>query len=144
MGEVDSGAAMTLIARQTATVEPIILEPLAEIDQRHALRVDLLLTSHDLCDLRGPSWTTLRTLTDLGLASRIGVPHVPRLSDGEDDLRHLFELAVDGGAFDLVVSTPLRRSLGFGKIIQPPPGWLVSFERLRLEHGLPSTCSGRG
>jgi len=145
------------------TRSPRILQDLSlliELDQRHAVRVDVPLPAIDpelalLIEPREPApdarlWAVSQLAAE-GITTRVVVkPVLPGVNDGEDALQALFEAAAEAGAGDIVLDTvPAARaqlSLWPGAKKSGPgrEALLTLFRRLRLEHGFPKTQPGRG
>jgi len=145
------------------TRSPRILQDLSlliELDQRHAVRVDVPLPAIDpelalRIEPREPApdarlWAVSQLAAE-GITTRVVVkPVLPGVNDGEDALQALFEAAAEVGAGDVVLDTvPAARaqlSLWPGAKKSGPgrEALLTLFRRLRLEHGFPKTQPGRG
>ena len=145
------------------TRSPRILQDLSlliELDQRHAVRVDVPLPAIDpelalRIEPREPApdarlWAVSQLASE-GITTRVVVkPVLPGVNDGEDALQALFEAAAEAGAGDIVLDTvPAARaqlSLWPGAKKSGPgrEALLTLFRRLRLEHGFPKTQPGRG
>lgn len=121
-----------------ALTRPADLRLLSEIDQHHALEIDLLLTSRDLADLHTPGWRFLRSLTDHGLATRAGLRFVRGLSDREFHLHRLFQATLEGGVYDLFPVLDPADSRAALRV------WTATWERLRLNYDCPRLRPGRG
>lgn len=130
-----AGLAVVVTTRSPEVVEQ--LELLAELDQRHAVTVDMLIAGSDphSPDLR----ERLRAVSDLaadGITTRLVVTEPPSPAHGlpeggEAGFRRLFEAAGESRAYDVVTD-------GLS------PVWRRIFDRLRLEYGFPRPLPGRG
>jgi DNA repair photolyase len=145
------------------TRSPRVLQDLSlliELDQKHAVRVDVPLPAvHPelalLIEPREPEpqarlWAVSQLAAE-GITTRVVVkPVLPGVNDGEEELKALFEAAADAGANDIMLEPvpaarsqlslwPGARKSGPGRDVL-----LTTFRRLRLEHGFPRTQPGRG
>lgn len=145
------------------TRSPRVLQDLSlltELDQRHAVRVDVPVPAVDAelvrrLEPREPEpearlWAVSQLASE-GITTRVVVaPVLPGVNDGEDSLQALFEAAAEAGACDIVLDAvpaaraqlplwPGARKSGAGREVL-----LATFRRLRLEHGFPRTLPGRG
>lgn len=146
------------------TRSPRVLQDLSlltEIDQRHAVRVDVPLAAVNpelakRIEPREPEpearlWTVSQLAAE-GIATRVLVkPLLPGVNDGEESLRALFEAALEAGACDVVAgSIPAARPrrLPWGSWAtgedRSREDLLATIRRLRLEHGFPRAMPGRG
>jgi DNA repair photolyase len=146
------------------TRSPRVLQDLSlltEVDQRHAVRVDVPLAAVDRdlakqIEPREPDpearlWAVSQLASE-GIATRVLVkPLLPGVNDGEDALRALFEAALEAGACDVVAgSIPAARPrrLPWGPWTtgedRTREDLLATIRRLRLEHGFPRATPGRG
>lgn len=128
------------------------LDLLVELDQRHAVTVDVLIAAadpegaHDLepAGTAAPAerFDLVRVLATAGIAARVlCTPILPGLNNSAAALRRLCEQARESGATD-VLPAPHHPAL-------PPTSaesrsLLALFHRLRLEHGFPRGLPGRG
>ncbi|HEX3131441.1 MAG TPA: hypothetical protein VH394_29155 [Thermoanaerobaculia bacterium] len=146
------------------TRSPRVLQDLSlltELDQRHAVRVDIPLAAVD-CELakkiepREPEpearlWAVAQLASE-GINTRILIkPLLPGVNDGEEALRALFEAALEAGACDVVVGAipaarPRRLPWGSWATTEDRSreDLLATIRRLRLEHGFPRATPGRG
>ena len=133
--------ALRLIAQVDQDLED--LTALLEIDQHHALQIDLILNVEELTDFDRPTWRMARALSDLGIAVRLGFHYVPDASDQEFHLYRLFETALKQGAFDLfpVAAATPRTASPTERVLT---SWLANCERLRLEYSCPREIVSRG
>lgn len=146
------------------TRSPRVLQDLSlltELDQRHAVRVDIPLAAVDRelakkIEPREPEpearlWAVAQLAAE-GITTRVLVkPLLPGVNDGEESLRALFEAALAAGACDVVAgSIPAARPR---RLPWGPWGTtedrsredlLATIRRLRLEHGFPRAMPGRG
>ena len=109
------GLAITITTRSTDILEQI--ELLVELDQRHAITVDLLIASHEpgSPDLE-ESLRTVSALSAHGITTRLVLtdpPQLPLSGDVASRFRHLFEAARACRAFD-VAAVPLDGATGIG------------------------------
>lgn len=144
------------------TRSPRVLQDLAllaELDQRHMVRVDVPLASVDAeaalkIEPREPEpearlWAVSRLASE-GIATRVVIkPLVSGINDGEDSLRALFEAALEAGACDVILeAAPAAKARFFPwparKQESEPEALLATIRRLRLEHGFPRSTPGRG
>ena len=146
------------------TRSPRVLQDLSlltELDQRHAVRVDVPLAAVDpelakRIEPREPEpearlWAVSQLAAE-GIATRVVVkPLLPGVNDGEESLRALFEAALEAGACDVVAgSIPAARPrrLPWGPWAagedRSREDLLATIRRLRLEHGFPRATPGRG
>ncbi|MES1244206.1 MAG: hypothetical protein ABUT39_21555 [Acidobacteriota bacterium] len=155
---------------EITTRSPRILQDLSlltDLDQRHAVRVDVPLAAvvRELAkrvEPREPEpearlWAVSQLAAE-GIATRVIVkPILPGVNDGEDALRALFEAALEAGAGDVVAgSIPAARPrrLPWGPWTasaalaasedRTREDLLATIRRLRLEHGFPRSTPGRG
>ncbi len=151
------GIALTILTRSPLLLRDLDL--LAELDQRHALRVGVVIGAADAAVARrvepqrgaakaerGASpaerFSLVRELADRGIAtSVICAPIVPGFNNSAAALGRLLDRAAAAGAAD-VVPAPRHPAL-------PPTPFesrhlLPLFQRLRLEHGFPRALPGRG
>jgi hypothetical protein len=155
------GLSLTVLTRSPLLLRDLDL--LAELDQRHAVRVGVVIGAADRALARriepqarpwqdagervtGASpaerFALVRELADRGIdASVVCTPLVPGFNNGAAALCRLFERAAAAGAAD-VVPAPRHPAL-------PPTAFesrhlLPLFHRLRLEHGFPRALPGRG
>jgi DNA repair photolyase len=155
------GLSLNLLTRSPLLLRDLDL--LAELDQRHAVRVGVVIGAADRALARriepqarpwqdagervtGASpaerFALVRELADRGIdASVVCTPLVPGFNNGAAALCRLFERAAAAGAAD-VVPAPRHPAL-------PPTAFesrhlLPLFHRLRLEHGFPRALPGRG
>ena len=122
------GLEIVVTTRSPEIVEQIKL--LAELDQRHAVMVDMLIAYLDpvSIDLR----ERLRAVSDLaahGITSRLIVAEPPgsahqQARSTEAGIRRFFEASRESRAYDMVID-----SLS--------PAWNRIFSRLRMEYGYP-------
>jgi len=149
------------------TRSPRVLQDLSlltELDQRHAVRVDIPLAAVDRelakkiepreSEPEARLWAVSQLASE-GITTRVLVkPLLPGVNDGEESLRALFEAALEAGACDVVAgSIPAARPR---RLPWGPSGMagmaedrtredlLATIRRLRLEHGFPRTMPGRG
>lgn len=149
------------------TRSPRVLQDLSlltELDQRHAVRVDIPLAAVDRelakkIEPREPEpearlWAVSQLASE-GITTRVLVkPLLPGVNDGEESLRALFEAALEAGACDVVAgSIPAARPRRLPWIPSVPSvtaedrtreDLLATIRRLRLEHGFPRATPGRG
>lgn len=146
------------------TRSPRVLQDLSlltELDQRHAVRVDVPLAAVDRelakrIEPREPEpearlWAVSQLAAE-GIATRVLVkPILPGVNDGEDALRALFEAALEAGACDVVagaIPAARPRRLPWGPWgaaeDRSREDLLTTIRRLRLEHGFPRATAGRG
>lgn len=152
------------------TRSPRVLQDLSlltELDQRHAVRVDVPISavSRNLArriepgepDPEARLWAVAQLAAE-GIATRVlATPLVPGVNDGENALRDLFEAALEAGACDVATdSAPLApparpakiRLLSWGarapREERTSEDVLSRLRQLRLEHGFPRPVFGRG
>lgn len=146
------------------TRSPRVLQDLSlltELDQRHAVRVDVPLPAVDpdlakRIEPREPEpearlWAVAQLAAE-GIATRVLVkPLLPGINDGEEALRSLFEAALEAGACDVVagaIPAARPRRLPWGPWVptedRSREDLLATIRRLRLEHGFPRAMPGRG
>lgn len=146
------------------TRSPRVLQDLSlltELDQRHAVRVDIPLAAvnRDLAkriEPREPEpearlWAVSQLAAE-GISTRVLVkPLLPGVNDGEDTLRALFEAALEAGACDVAagaIPAARPRRLPWGPWTttedRTREDLLATIRRLRLEHGFPRAMPGRG
>ena len=131
------GLAVTVTTRSSEILEQLDL--LIELDQRHAVVVDLLIASFEpgSTDLE-ERLRTAAALSAQGVTTRMvltGLRPGP-ISDGAASwLRQLFEAAKACRAFDVIASF----EQGAGE-----EAWSPLLRRLRLESGFPRAVPGRG
>ncbi len=146
------------------TRSPRVLQDLSlltELDQRHAVRVDIPLAAVDRhlakkIEPREPEpearlWAVSQ-LSAEGISTRVLVkPLLPGVNDGEETLRALFEAALEAGACDVVagaIPAARPRRLPWGPWAatedRTREDLLATIRRLRLEHGFPRAMPGRG
>ena len=105
------------------TKSPLVLRDLdllIELDRKHAVTVDLTMTTLDpglarKIEQRAPDpqarLRTLRKLTAAGLSTAVlCMPVMPGINDSEDQLEPLFEAARDGGARDVLPNALFLRA----------------------------------
>jgi DNA repair photolyase len=109
------------------------VERLAELDMRHAVSVNVLVSAAD----PEPHLQTVRTLAAEGIATTVLLEPMPPGASGEEALRRLFAAAAEAGARDVEVSA-------FALPRGEREHRLSLFRRLRLEHGFPRDVAGRG
>jgi hypothetical protein len=128
------------------------LDLLAELDQRHAVTVDVLIPAADPelahrlepCGTASPAdrFDLVRTLSAHGIAARVTCsPILPGLNNSAAALRRLCERAHQAGASDVL---PAPRHPALPPTPAESRSLLALFHRLRLEHGFPRTLPGRG
>jgi DNA repair photolyase len=145
------------------TRSPRILQDLSlliELDQKHAVQVDVPVPAADpelsrRIEPREPEpearlWAVSQ-LSAEGITTRVVVkPLLPGVNDGEDALQALFAAAAEAGACDILLDPPpaARSQLslwpGARKTGPGRDTLLTLFRRLRLEHGFPRALPGRG
>ncbi len=127
------GLEIAVTTRSPEIVEQLDL--LVELDQRHAVTVDMLIATGDpgSADLR-ERLRAVSTLAAEGLTTRIVVTGLPGLVAGrrqaEAWTRRLFEAARESRAFDVAAAGHAT-------------AWSNLFRRLRLELGFPRQIPGR-
>ncbi len=129
------GLSIVVTTRSPEIVEH--LELLAELDQRHAILVDVLIASLNPAspDLR-ERLRAVAALAAEGLTTRLIVAEPNDAADHDDrdaeaGIRRFFAAALESQAFDVALD-------GLS------PTWNRTFDRLRLEYGFPRALPGRG
>jgi DNA repair photolyase len=136
------------------TRSPLILRDLdllAELDRRHAVAVQMMVPALDsglaarlepLAASPEARLGAVRRLAEEGIETRILLsPWLPGQNDRETVLRPLFAAAREAGAGDVLL--PGDRQ-GWKHSLEGRDRRLVTFRRLRMEHGFPKAQPGRG
>ncbi len=132
-----AGLAVRVVTRSSWMVDGLDL--LADLDQQHAVVVDVPFAGIDPCSPAGrTSLGVVRAMAERGLTVRVVLPRLAgrdhRTADA-DRLRCLVAAGVACGASDLLLRRADRRGRG---------PWLRDARRLRLEYALPRPLPGRG
>jgi len=130
------------------------LDLLADLDQRHAIRVGVVIPAADpklarrvepqLPPPASPAerLDMVHTLAAHGIDTRVlCTPIVPGLNNSAAALERLFDLAYQAGASDVA---PAPRHPALPATAFESEHLLALFYRLRLEHGFPRAFPGRG
>jgi DNA repair photolyase len=131
------GLAVAVTTRSSEILEQLDL--LVELDQRHAVTVDLLIASFEpgSADL-DERLRTAAALSAQGITTRLvltGLPPGPVSESAASSVRQLFEAAKECLAFDVAAS--FERGAG-------EQAWAPLLRCLRLESGFPRSLPGRG
>jgi DNA repair photolyase len=131
------GLAIAITTRSSEILEQLDL--LVELDQRHAITVDLLIASFEpgTADLE-ERLRTAAALSAQGITTRLvltGLHPGPISEHAASSLRQLFEAARECRAFDVTAS--FARGAG-------EEAWSPLLRCLRLETGFPRAVPGRG
>ncbi len=131
------GLEITVTTRSSEILERLDL--LVELDQRHAVAVDVLIASIEpgSADLEEVLMTA-SALSAQGIATRLvltDLPRLPALGDADSWVHQLFEAAIECRAFDIAAA--------FKRGVETEE-WRRLLRYLRLELGFPHTVSGRG
>jgi hypothetical protein len=154
--------AMTGLEISILTRSPLLLRDLdllADLDQRHAVTVAVLIPAADprlarRLERTGPAnppgspaslddrFELVHTLASHGIATEVlCTPIEPGLNNSVAVLRALFDRAHQAGAFDV---RPAPRHPGVPPTATESRQLLALFHRLRLERGFPRTVAARG
>ncbi len=130
------GLAVTITTRSAEILEQLDL--LIELDQRHAVTVDILIASVETGspDLE-ESLRTVSALASHGMTTRLvltDLPGLPLSTDATSGIRRLFEAAKECRAFDVAVVSREVETEESSRLLRC----------LRLEMGFPRTAPGRG
>jgi DNA repair photolyase len=113
------------------------LELLAELDRRHSVTVKMVAAVPSPLD-PGPRLRAANSLAAEGITTVLLLaPAAERPGRFEEELRFLLERARGVEIHDVEIETGAFRRA-------ERAGLRSAFERLRLEHGFPRSCAGRG